>query len=388
MTEDIYVDNNATTRLLPPVKEELERIIYTTYGNPSSPHSQANFGRELIDEARETVARFLGSSPGQILFTSCGSESNSIVLQSLLRREKIKKNTVVTSSVEHSSVKNNAAFLEKNGYKVFYLPVDRRGFIDLEKLALLLRSHDVAIVSIIWAHNETGVIQPLEKIIELAHEYGALIHTDAAQLIGRQKISVWDYDVDFLTFTGHKLHAPKGIGVLYAKETGFLVPLIIGGEQEFGLRAGTENLLGIGALRRAIEERMKNFDASLKKLELLRDSFEGKVLERVSAVEINGDTERRTPNTSNLMFKDLDGRAIVARLDMEGVICSQTSACTSQIPEPSPALRAMGLSEDEAFGSIRFSFGVDNREEHIEEIVEKLVGVVKSLRQFSAAVYT
>jgi len=387
MKEDFYVDNNATTRLLPPVREELERIIHTSYGNPSSPHSQARFGRDLIDDARGMVSQFLGALPEQIIFTSCGSESNSIVLQSVLKGEKFKGDTVVTTSVEHSSVKNNIAFLEKYGYKVFFLPVDHRGIIDIDKLAVLLKTYDVAIVSVIWAHNETGVIQPLEKIVELAHMYGALVHTDAAQLVGRQKLSLRDYNVDFLTFTGHKLHAPKGIGVLYAKDKDYLLPLIIGGEQEFGLRAGTENILGIGALRIAIEERIKNFDESLKKLKILRDSFEVKVIERISDVKINGNTEMRTPNTSNLMFKNLDGRAIVARLDMEGIICSQTSACTSQIPEPSLTLRAMGLSEDEAFGSIRFSFGVDNEEEQIEEIVERLEVIVKSLRQFNAAVY-
>jgi len=387
MIEDIYVDNNATTHILEPIKEEIVRILNSNYGNPSSPHSQSHFSRQLIDEARVEVADFVGANEKNILFTSCGSEANSIVLQSMLRGAPIDGDCVITSPLEHSSVKNNVEFLKKSGVKVIVLPVDRDGLIDLEYLEKSLKDNYVGLVAINWAHNETGVVQPMKEIIELAHAKGALVHADAAQYVGRAELDVNRMDIDFLSFTGHKLHAPKGIGGLYFKDSKFLSPLIIGGEQEFGLRPGTENILGIGALKKAIELRKHSFGFIVDKLKTLRDTFEANLLDQVPDVVINGHVSQRTPNTSNLMFRGIDGRAIVARLDMEGVICSQTSACTSQIPEPSPSLLSMGLSEEEAFSSIRFSFGVDNEFWQIDEIVKKVKSVVSSLRTFNSEIF-
>jgi len=373
--------------MLEPIKEEIVRILNTTYGNPSSPHSHSHFSRKLIDDARAEVADFLGSSDNQLIFTSCGSEANSIVLQSMLRGAPIDGDCVITSPLEHSSVKNNVEFLKKNGVNVVVLPAGRDGIIDLDYLKKSLKDNDICLVSINWAHNETGVIQPMKEIIELSHAEGALVHADAAQYVGRADLNVSRMDIDFLSFTGHKLHAPKGIGGLYFKNSRFLSPLIIGGEQEFGLRPGTENILGIGALKKAIELRKHNFSSYIEKLKTLRDTFEANLLDQVPDVVVNGHISKRTPNTSNLMFRGVDGRALVARLDMEGVICSQTSACTSQIPEPSPSLRAMGLSEEEAFSSIRFSFGVDNEFWQINEIVKKVKSVVSSLRTFSSEIF-
>lgn len=387
MIEDIYVDNNATAHILEPIKEEIVRILNSSYGNPSSPHSHSHFSRQLIDEARAEIADFVGANEENIIFTSCGSEANSIVLQSMLRGAPIDGDCVITSPLEHSSVKNNVEFLRKNGVKVVVLPVDRDGLIDLEYLEKSLKDNDVGLVAINWAHNETGVIQPMQKIIELAHAERALVHADAAQFVGRAELDVSSMDIDFLSFTGHKLHAPKGIGGLYCKDSKYIYPLIIGGEQEFGLRPGTENIIGIGALKKAIELRKESLKSSIEKLRTLRDTFEAKLLDQVPDVFVNGHVSQRTPNTSNLMFRGIDGRAIVARLDMEGVICSQTSACTSQIPEPSPSLLSMGLSEEEAFSSIRFSFGVDNEFWQISEIVKKVKSVVSSLRTFSSEIY-
>lgn len=383
MNKAIYFDNNATTHLLTEVKQEIERIIHSEYGNPSSPHSQADFGRQLIESARNSVASLLSTSSDRILFTSCGSESNSMVFNTVLNGKSFSPSCIISTSVEHSSIKNSVAYCKYKGLPVVTLPVDEYGKINLGELEHYLKRADSPFVSIGWANNETGVLQSIQEIATLVHRYNGLLHTDAAQLVGKESVDLHDVDVDFLSFSGHKLHAPKGVGGLYVKNKKMLLPLIIGGSQEWGLRGGTENLIGIGALGKAAALRRDALKESIGKMKELRDTFEKALLSEIVDVKINGIGVERNANTSNICFVNIDGRALVARLDMNGVYCSQTSACTSQIPEPSQVLTQMGLSEEEAFSSVRFSFAVDNEIHEIYEAVRVIKEVVESLRAFN-----
>ncbi|MBD3330543.1 aminotransferase class V-fold PLP-dependent enzyme [Candidatus Peregrinibacteria bacterium] len=379
---NIYFDNNATTKLIPPVIEEVTKIINTSYGNPSSSHTMGDFGRNLIQNAKEEIARFLNTKSKKIIFTSGCSESNSTILQSILVWRETNK-TIITSPIEHSSVLKNCEYLETQGVKIIFTPIEKDGIIKLDDLEDILKMNPNSLLSIGWVNNETGIIQPIEQISKLAKKYNCLIHSDAAQMVGRGKINLNEIDLDFLSFTGHKLHAPKGIGIIYAKNPSFIRPLIWGGEQEFDKRAGTENLIGIGGLYAAVKERANDFENAILHLRTLRDKFEEMILQNIPDVFVNGCTGARVPNTTNLGFKGIDGRALVAQLDLAGIICSQTSACTSMIPEPSYVLQAMGLNEDEAFSSIRFSFGIDNDESEINFAVNEIKNKVDRIRNLS-----
>ena len=369
----IYFDNNASTNLSPPVIEDIQKLIASPLGNPSSAHSYADYSRRLIRESRSIIAQFLHCPESSVLFNSGATEGNTTVLQSLLAISGAKK--LITTKTEHASIWKNAEYLESQGIEVDWLDVDANGIIDIEQYKAALKSKGTKLASVIWANGETGVLQNIPDLALLAKERGALFHTDASQAIGRIEIDLDKSEIDFLTFTGHKLHAPKGIGVLFARNQNNLSPLLLGGDQESKLRAGTENVLHIHSLAVAIDDRFKNWNLHINSLKNLRDSFESKLMEALPHVEINGSSSDRAPNTSNVRFTGIDGPALLAQLDIANLYCSQTSACTSMMPEPSRTLRVMGLSEDEAFSSLRFSFAITNT---LEEIYEGIFRIGKA----------
>jgi cysteine desulfurase len=380
-TTQIYLDNNATTQPLPEVRDAMLDVLGANFGNPSSAHTTGDRARDYICQAREAVADLLGADPEQVIFTSGGTEANNTVLTSFLSQQKKRKPRFVTSQVEHSSVLKMAEHLEGLGVEVVYLPVSRDGRIAVEDLQATV-TPDTSLVSIQWVNNETGVIQPIERVVQKCREHGVPFHTDAAQAVGRLKFSISDMEVDFLSFTGHKLHGPQGVGVLYARNRRALRPVLFGGPQEDGLRAGTENVPGIVGLGKAAAIRRKRLAMYQQKTSELRDRLERRLREVVPGVAVNGDTVNRVCNTTNVLFRDVDGQALVAQLDLIGIRCSQSSACTNQRPEPSYVLRAMGLSEEEAYSSIRFSFCEQNTAEEADYVADKIAEICQRLRRF------
>ena len=378
MVGEIFLDNNATTQPLPEVIEAVAGVMGEGFGNPSSAHSLGHRAREYLRLAREAAAQLLNADFDKVFFTSGATESNNLVLSSLLKTG----GRFITTGVEHSSVLSVAEQLQGQGVEVVYLPVDRAGLVDVGKLEEELQV-PTTLVSIQWVNNETGVIQPIEKIGNLCQDHGARLHTDAAQAAGKIEIGVRNLPIDYLSFTGHKIHAPQGVGVLYAGEPKKFSPLFFGGSQEGGIRPGTENLPGIVGLGKAAELRVERLAATKKHSSALRERFENAIVERLSDVEVNGAVAPRVGNTTNLMFKGLDGQMLVARLDQEGLICSQSSACTNMRPEPPYVLVAMGLSEEEAYSSVRFAFSELNTDEEVGPAVEKIVSLCESLRSFA-----
>lgn len=380
MNSEIYFDNNATTRLLPEVKLALIETINNSIGNPSSPHSYGDYSRDIIRGCKEEVSQLLNCSEKNIVITSGATESNLSIFNSLTYSD---IRTVITTPAEHSSVSENVNTLNSKNYNTHILKINKNGIIDLIELKELLIQNSNTLVSIGWASNETGVIQPIKEISELCKKYNALFHTDASQFVGRGKIDLSSLNIDFLSFTGHKIHAPQGIGVLYIKNRNTFTPLFRGGEQENGLRSGTENIIGISGLKTAIKLRNKDLESSIIKLREIRDYFESVIKKNIKDITINGAKSARVPNTSNIHFHNIDGKALLAQLNMEGVYCSQTSACTSMIPEPSKTLRAMGLTVDEAFASLRFSFAIDNTLEEVDNACSIIKEKVEKIRKFN-----
>lgn len=371
MQTEIYLDNNATTRPLPEVRHAMLEVLAGGFGNPSSVHGAGERARACLRHAREATAALIGADPEQVVFTSGGTEANNLALLSGFDPDH-GPIRLVTTSVEHSSVLETLRLLKHRGVDVVYLPVDASGLLDLDHLDAAI-TPGYSFVSVQWVNNETGVIQPIRKIARLCQERDVPFHTDAAQAAGKVQIDLSDLPVDFLSLTGHKLHAPVGVGALYCRAPGKLRPQSYGGPQERGLRAGTENLPGIVGLAAAVELRRRRFDHVVGKMAALRDSFEQTLLERLPGIKVNGSREHRVSNTTNLRFSGVDGQALVARLDQAGLRCSQSSACTNRRPEPSYVLKAMGLSEDEAYESVRFSVSEETTEEEIARAVEVIV---------------
>ena len=375
----IYLDNNATTPLLPEVADAMHEIMGLPYGNPSSPHSVGYASRDLIETARGQVSDLINTVPEHLVFTSCGSESNNQAILSALSASGLKR--IITSSVEHSSVKILCENLAAKGVSVEFLPVDSEGLINLNDLEESVRS-EKAVISIQWVNNETGVIQPVDKIAAICKKYKCLFHTDAAQALGKLDINISGFDPDYLTITAHKINGPQGVGAIYAKDVKKLTAIVVSGTEEFGKRGGTENLLGIIGFGKACEIRKRDYTESIKKMNDCRDFFEDTLLKAIPELIVNGCKNNRICNTSNIQFQGIDGRALVAQLDNNDIICSQTSACVSQIPEPSFVLMAMGLDADEAFSSLRFSFSSLNTTEEAKKAAGKVIEVynrVKSL---------
>ena len=382
MNTEIYLDNNATSRPLPEVREAMLEALDAGFGNPSSAHSAGERARSRLIEAREAVAHLIGAEPCSLFFFCFSTEANNMVLSSALMRRG-HRTRIITTNVEHSSIKKYCKYLEAQSADIVYLPVDRLGHISLSILEKEISSKKVDLVTIQWVNNETGVIQPIADIGNICQRYGVPLHTDAAQAVGKIRMQIDNMPIDFLSVSGHKFHGPQGIGVIYAKAPKSLYPILWGGPQEFGMRPGTENLPGIVGIGKAAELRSKRFDTVTNRVQELRDIFELSVLRLVPNVEVNGDRTRRVHNTTNLLFRDIEGQALVARLDQLGIRCSQSSACTNQIPEPSYVLRSMGLSYDEAFSSIRFSLSEYTTRQEIDYTVEQIKEICSALSDFS-----
>ncbi|MDR3640885.1 MAG: cysteine desulfurase NifS [Humidesulfovibrio sp.] len=378
----IYMDNNATTRVAPEVLDAMLPFFSERYGNPSSMHSFGGAVGKEMREARESLAGLLGCAPDEIIFTSCGTESDNTAIRSALTAQPEKRH-IVTTRVEHPAVLSLCKFLERSqGYRVTYLGVDSEGRLDLQELEESL-SDDTAIVSIMWANNETGVIFPIPEIAKLVKSRGIMMHTDAVQAVGKLDINLQELDVDMLSLSGHKLHAPKGIGALYVRRKLPYRPFLIGGHQEHGRRAGTENTTSIIALGAAARAAKAHLPIENTRVRALRDKLENGLLAVVPDSRLNGHKQDRLPNTSNISFKYIEGEAILLLLDQLGIAASSGSACTSGSLEPSHVLRAMGVPFTFAHGSIRFSLSRYTTEEEVDYVIKNVPPIIETLRKIS-----
>lgn len=373
-----YFDNNATTRIAPEVVAAMQPFLAEYWGNPSSAYL---FGKQVakrLDTAREQVAALIHADPREVIFTSCGTESNNSAIHSALVTNPGKRH-VLTTAVEHSANINYCQFLQKRGYEVTFLPVESDGSLDLHLLQQSIRP-DTAIVSVMLANNETGVLFPLEEIAAICRSKHVLCHTDAVQTPGKLRLDVKALGIDFLSLSAHKLHAPKGIGLLYVKRRTRYQPLVIGGHQEHGRRGGTENAPYIMAFGRAAELAMATLEDENTRVRGLRDQLENTILRTIPHATRNGSKEPRLPNTSNLAFQGIEAEAILLMLDQVGICASSGSACTTGSLEPSHVLKAMGLKPSLARGSVRFSLGIYNTREEVDYVLEKLPGIITRLR--------
>jgi cysteine desulfurase len=377
----VYLDNNATTRVAPEVVEEMLPYFSEHYGNPSSMHS---FGGNLglkVREARARIANLLGAQPDEILLTSGGTESDATAIHAALAANPHKRH-IVTTRVEHPAIKNLFEQYGKEGYRVSFIPVDREGRLDMQAFQDSL-TDDTAVVSMMWANNETGVLFPIEDVAAELHERGILLHTDAVQAVGKVPIDLVRTPVDMLSLSSHKLHGPKGIGALYIRKGTKFKPLMLGGHQEQGRRAGTENVPGIIGLGKACALAEGNLADIGTRVRGLRDRLEKAMLEAVPQCMINGDRPNRLPNTASIAFEYVEGEAILLMMNEFGIAASSGSACTSGSLEPSHVLRAMGIPFTAAHGSIRFSLSHFTTAEEIEFVIDKMPPIIERLRQMS-----
>jgi cysteine desulfurase len=377
----IYFDNNATTAVAPEVREAILPYLGEFYGNPSSMHTFGGQVADAVENARDTMANLLGASPDEIIFTSCGSESDNAAIWSAIQTQPEKRH-LITTRVEHPAILSVMQHWERQGYRVTYLGVDNKGRLDLDEYAAAL-TPDTALASIMFANNEVGNIYPIQRMAEMAKEKGVLFHTDAVQAVGKTPIDLAHLPADMLSLSGHKLHAPKGIGVLYVRKGVRFRPFLRGGHQEKGRRAGTENvpyIVGLGAAASLAAEHMQEERVNVA---MLRDRLEQGLLKLIPDCMVNGDVENRLPNTTNIAFKNVEGEAILLMLDRLGVCASSGSACTSGSLEPSHVLRAMGVPFTYAHGSIRLSLSRYSTQEEVDYVIENFPGVIKTLRMIS-----
>jgi cysteine desulfurase len=377
----VYFDNNATTKMDERVLDEMKPLFCELYGNPSSMHT---FGGQIgrrISQAREQVAGLLGCEPGEIIFTGCGTESDNTAIKGTLAASPNRRK-VITTRVEHPAVLAVCRDLENHGYTIVELNVDKQGRLDMMELEEQL-DENTALVTIMYANNETGVIFPIEKIAGLMTDRGIIFHTDAVQVVGKIPLNLNKSNIDMLSISGHKLHGPKGVGVLFVRKGTRLSPFMLGGHQEAGRRAGTENVPGIVGLGKACELAQKNIKEENEKVKHLRDKLEQAILKSCPDCRLNGDKDNRLPNTSNISFEYVEGEAILLMLDQYGICASSGSACTSGSLEPSHVLRAMGVPFTAAHGSIRFSLSRYNTEEEVDYVIEKMPSIINRLRELS-----
>ncbi|MBP7021056.1 MAG: cysteine desulfurase NifS [Planctomycetes bacterium] len=385
MDKIVYFDNNATTKVAPEVVEAMIPFLSQYYGNPSSMHS---FGGQVayhVQEARENVATLLGTTPEEIIFTSCGSESdNTAIFGSLAALEKTapERHQIVTSNVEHPAVRNTLAHFSRKGYQVLELQVDEQGLLNLEQAKQVISSK-TALVSIMHANNETGVLFPVEEIAQIAKQHGAIMHVDAVQSVTKEPIDLKNSVIDLLALSGHKIHAPKGVGALYIRKGTLVRPLILGGHQEHGQRAGTEAVPNIIALGAAAKLAMLRKDTELEKIKAMRDDLENWILTNIPHTHVNGHRTKRVVNTSNIGFDYIEGESILLELNKIGICASSGSACSSGSLEPSHVLRAMHVPFTSLHGSIRFSLSYNNTQDEIEYTKANLGQIVQRLREIS-----
>lgn len=377
----VYVDNNATTKVAPEIVEAMLPFYTALYGNPSSMHSFGGQVAAHIEKARKQVADLLGALPEEIVFTSCGTESDSAAIRAALHTQPT-KNHIITTMVEHPAVKTLCETLSKHGYRITTVPVDNRGRLDMDFLTKNL-TDDTAIVSVMWANNETGTIFPVEEIAELCSNKGIIFHTDAVQAVGKIDINLSKTKIDMLSLSGHKLHAPKGIGALYVRKGTKFTPFLIGGHQEKGKRAGTENVAGVVALGMASDLAKESMEKENTYVKMLRDKLEKGLTSVIPKAYVNGDLDNRLPNTSSISFEFIEGEAILLMMNELGICASSGSACTSGSLEPSHVLRAMSIPYTAAHGTIRFSLSIYTTEGEIDFIIEKLPPIIKRLRSIS-----
>jgi len=382
MNEPIYLDNNATTRVDPAAVEAMLPFFTEHFGNPSSIHA---FGAKVgaaLKTARQQVQALLGAEhETEIVFTSCGTESDSTAILSALRAQP-ERNAVITTVVEHPAILSLCDWLEKDGVIVHRLKVDRKGRLDLDEYRSLL-TENVAIVSAMWANNETGTLFPVEEMAEMAAAKGIMFHTDAVQAVGKVAMDLKRSKIDMLSISGHKLHAPKGIGVLYLRRGCRFRPLLRGGHQERGRRAGTENAPSIVALGKAAELALNHMEYENTVVRRLRDKLEAGILKQVPHAFVTGDVAHRLPNTSNIAFEYVEGEAILLLLNKQGIAASSGSACTSGSLEPSHVMRAMGVPYTAAHGTIRFSLSRYTTEEEIDRVIAAVPPIIAQLRELS-----
>ena len=379
----IYLDNNATTQLDPAVIEEMLPFLTDYYGNPSSGYTFGRQVRGAIDLARERVAALLGCEPGEIVFTSCGTESNNAAVHSALQLDRNRRH-VVTTTVEHSATRRHCETLAKCGYSVTAVAVNTKGNLDLDELERAI-TPQTAILTVMWANNETGVLFPVEKIAEIARRKRVLFHTDAIQTAGKIPIRLADMTINSLALSAHKLHGPKGIGALYVNKRSAFKPLLIGGSQENNRRAGTENVASIVALGKAAECASAALTEENRRVRAMRDRFETGILEQVPNTFVNGDRDARLPNTSNLSFTGIEADAALMLFDRQHLCCSAGSACRTGSIEASHVLRAMSVPAERARASMRFSFGRLNTNADVDKALEIIPAVISKLRAMSPA---
>lgn len=378
MAATVYLDNNATTRLDPAVIEEMMPFLTENFGNPSSGYQFGRLSRKAIEGARARVAALLGCEPAEIVFTSCGTESNNAAINAAIDFDPRGKH-IITSAVEHSAVLHLCEGLGRRGGETTFLKVDQDGNIDLDELEKSIRP-ETAIVSLMWANNETGVLFPVEKIAEICRERRVPFHTDAVQAAGKIPIRLSDTAISFLSVSAHKFHGPKGVGALYVNRRACFRPSIVGGGQESGRRAGTENVASMVAMGKAAEIAMHTLPVEETAVRTMRDRFEEAVGERIEKISVNGAGSKRLPNTSNISFAGVDSSAALILLDQNRICCSAGSACRTGSNDGSHVLRAMGLPGELVSGSLRFSFGRFNEQAEVDRAVEALPGVIGKLR--------
>ena len=373
-----YLDNNATTRVAPEVVEAMLPYLTEQWGNPSSAYTFGKRAGHAVAEAREKVAALINANPREIIFTSCGTESNNAAINSALTSQPGKRH-VITTVVEHSANIQFGQTLEKRGCEVTWIPVDRAGQLDVHEIHEAIRE-DTAIVSVMLANNETGVIYPVEEIAAICRAKGVFFHTDAVQTPGKLKLDVKAMEVDFLSLSAHKLHAPKGIGVLYVRKGVSFQPYVMGGGQEQGRRGGTENVANMVTFGKAAEIAMASLEENLDRIRTLRDRMEEGIINSIEGVTRNGAKEPRLANTSNLSFTNCEAEAILLLLDREGICASSGSACTTGSMAPSHVLTAMGLTPELAMGAVRLSLSKYSTDEEVDHLLAKMPEIVSKLR--------
>lgn len=375
-----YFDNSATTRVKDEVFKEMIPYLSIEYGNPSSLYSIGRSAKRAISEARRRVASLINCSPEEIYFTSCGSESDNTALKGIAYANKEKGNHIITSKIEHPAILNSCKNLENKGFKISYIDVDKDGMLNLEKLESEITDRTV-LISIMYANNEIGTIEPIKEIAQIAHSHGIIFHTDAVQAVGNIPIDVKKMNIDMLSLSGHKLYAPKGIGALYVKSGIEFERFMDGGHQEKNKRSGTENVAGIVALGKACQIAEKNIEQYQQKLKNLRDYCLKKIQEKIPDIHINGTMERRLPGNINISFKDFNSGELLLRLDEVGICASGGSACSSKEASPSHVLTAIGLPSELSKGALRLTFGDYNSIEDVDYLVENLVRIVEEMRK-------
>lgn len=375
-----YFDNSATTRVKDEVFKEMIPYLSIEYGNPSSLYSIGRSAKRAISEARRRVASLINCSPEEIYFTSCGSESDNTALKGIAYANKEKGNHIITSKIEHPAILNSCKSLENKGFKISYIDVDKDGMLNLEKLESEITDQTI-LISIMYANNEIGTIEPVKEIAQIAHSHGIIFHTDAVQAVGNIPIDVRKMNIDMLSLSGHKLYAPKGIGALYVKSGIEFERFMDGGHQEKNKRSGTENVAEIVSLGKACQIAEKNIEQYQQKLKNLRDYCLNKIQEKIPDIYINGTMERRLPGNINISFKDLNSGELLLRLDEVGICASGGSACSSKEASPSHVLTAIGLPSELSKGALRLTFGDYNSIEDVDYLVENLVRIVEEMRK-------